>query len=68
MVFKEKDLLESAGVFGVSTAWDNKWFVEVQHNSDSWVVEMKIPFKAFDTKKMSNRELISLETILKVMN
>ena len=48
---QREGLLESAGVFGVSTAWDNKWFVEVQHNSDSWVVEMKIPFKSIRYKE-----------------
>ena len=48
---QREGLLESAGVFGVSTAWDNKWFVEVQHNIDSWVVEMKIPFKSIRYKE-----------------
>ncbi len=37
--------LQSGGGFGVSTAWDNKWFSEVKHHDYGWVVEMKIPFK-----------------------
>jgi hypothetical protein len=27
-------------------SWDNKWFVEVQQQADSWTVEMAIPFKS----------------------
>ena len=48
---QREGLLESAGVFGVTTAWDNKWFVEVKHHEDSWVVEMKIPFKSIRYKE-----------------
>jgi hypothetical protein len=51
---QREGLIESAGAFGVTTAWDNKWFVEVKHFNDSWVVEMKIPFKSIRYKENLN--------------
>lgn len=38
--------LENGGGFGVTTAWDNRWFSEVKIGEGQWVVEMKIPFKS----------------------
>lgn len=38
---------------GINTAWDNKWFVEVQTAEDHWTIEIAIPFKTlrFDPEK-----------------
>lgn len=38
--------IESGGGFGVTTAWDNRWYSAVNTHKDKWVVEMKIPFKS----------------------
>jgi len=43
---QREGLLQNGGSFGVTTAWDNKWFSEVKIYKDRWVVEMKIPFKS----------------------
>ncbi len=48
---QREGLIESAGTFGVTTAWDNKWFVEVKHYDNRWQVEMKIPFKSIRYKE-----------------
>lgn len=42
--------LENGGGFGVTTAWDNRWFSEVKIGDGKWVVEMKIPFKSIRYK------------------
>jgi len=42
---QREGLLEDGGTFGVTTSWDNKWFVEVTRQKDKWIVEMAIPFK-----------------------
>lgn len=39
--------LENGGSFGVTTAWDNRWFSKVTKGDGKWVVEMRIPFKSF---------------------
>ena len=41
------------GNTSLNTAWDNKWYVEVQKGTDRWTVEIAIPFKTlrFDPKK-----------------
>ena len=38
--------VESAGSFGVTTAWDNKWYSAVSNHKDYWSIEMVIPFKS----------------------
>ena len=38
--------LENGGSFGVTTAWDNRWFSEVKIEEGKWIVEMRIPFKS----------------------
>ncbi|MFT5279851.1 MAG: hypothetical protein ACI9P8_001490, partial [Bacteroidia bacterium] len=38
--------VENGGGFGVTTAWDNRWFSEVKVEDGKWIVEMKIPFKS----------------------
>ena len=38
--------LQNGGGFGVTTAWDNRWFSEVKIEDGKWVLEMKIPFKS----------------------
>ena len=42
---QREGLLEFGGRFGVTTAWDNKWYSKVKQYKDRWVVEMAIPFK-----------------------
>lgn len=43
--------IDGGGMFGVTTAWDNKWFSEVHCFLDRWEVEMAIPFKTLRYKK-----------------
>jgi hypothetical protein len=38
--------LENGGGYGVTTAWDNRWFSEVKIEEGKWIVEMRIPFKS----------------------
>ena len=52
---QREGLIESSGTFGVSNAWDNKWFVEVKHFEGYWTVEMKIPFKTIRYKSDLNK-------------
>ncbi len=42
---QREGLLVEGGGFGVSTAWDNKWYSEVKQYEGKWIVEMAIPFK-----------------------
>lgn len=52
---RSSPLSGGGGSSGINTAWDNKWFVEVQTSEDHWTVEMAIPFKTlrFDPEKMN---------------
>jgi hypothetical protein len=43
--------LENGGTFGVSTAWDARWFSQVSSDSTAWYVEMRIPFKSIRFRK-----------------
>jgi hypothetical protein len=47
--------VEFGGAFGVSDAWDNKWFSEVTILEDRWIVEIKIPFKTirYDDERLN---------------
>ncbi len=47
---QREGLIEDRGVFGVSTIWDNKWFVEVKRKEGEWIAEMFIPFKSIRYK------------------
>lgn len=42
--------VENGGTFGVTTAWDNRWFSEVKIDNGKWVAEIKIPFKSIRYK------------------
>jgi len=42
--------LENGGGFGVTTAWDNRWFSKTRIEEGKWIVEMKIPFKSIRYK------------------
>lgn len=44
-------LITHGGAWGVSTTWDNKWFSAVARDSQSWSVELIIPFKAIRYRK-----------------
>ena len=48
---QREGLLQNGGGFGVTTAWDNRWFGETRIEKGKWVVEMKIPFKSIRYKK-----------------
>ncbi len=43
---QREGVLQNGGGFGVTTAWDNRWFSEVKIEEGKWVIEMKIPFKS----------------------
>ncbi len=43
---QREGVLESGGGFGVTTAWDNRWFSEVRKGEGKWFIEMAIPFKS----------------------
>lgn len=47
---QREGLLQNGGGFGVTTAWDNRWFSEVTLEDGKWIVEMKIPFKSIRYK------------------
>ncbi len=47
---QREGLIEERGIFGVSTIWDNKWFVEVKRKEREWIAEMFIPFKSIRYK------------------
>ncbi len=42
---QREGLLEHGGRYGVTTAWDNKWYSKVKQYNDRWIIEMAIPFK-----------------------
>lgn len=48
---QREGLLQDGGAWGVSTAWDNKWYSEVTRDAEKWVVEMKIPLKSIRYKE-----------------
>jgi hypothetical protein len=47
---QREGLIQNSGDFGVTTAWDNKWFSKVKEYKGYWIVEMKIPFKTIRYK------------------
>lgn len=42
---QREGLIANGGDGGFMTAWDNKWYSEVKHYGDRWVMEAAIPFK-----------------------
>ena len=50
---QREGLIQNSGDFGVTTAWDNKWFSKVKQYKGYWIVEMKIPFKTIRYKSAS---------------
>ncbi|MFC2176132.1 DUF5916 domain-containing protein [Bacteroidota bacterium] len=47
---QREGVLENGGVYGVTTAWDNRWFSEVKIENGKWTLEMRIPFKSIRYK------------------
>lgn len=47
---QREGLLSNGGGQGVTTIWDNKWYSEVKHYDDKWIVEMAIPFTSLRYK------------------
>lgn len=47
---QREGLVQEGGNFGVTTAWDNKWFSAVTTSPSQWVVEMAIPYKTIRYK------------------
>ncbi|MBL7948131.1 MAG: carbohydrate binding family 9 domain-containing protein [Bacteroidia bacterium] len=43
---QREGLLANSGFFGVSTDWDNRWFVETKREAGAWKAEIAIPFKS----------------------
>ena len=43
---QREGLLANSGFFGVSTDWDNRWFVETRREAGAWKAEIAIPFKS----------------------
>ncbi len=43
---QREGVLEVGGRYGVTTAWDNKWYSAVTQTKDKWIVEMAIPLKS----------------------
>jgi hypothetical protein len=48
---QREGLVQEGGGFGVTTAWDNKWYSEVTKQDGKWLVEMAIPFKTIRYKE-----------------
>ena len=48
---QREGLIQEGGGFGVTTAWDNRWFSEVKEYEDRWVAEIRIPFKSLRYKQ-----------------
>lgn len=47
---QREGVIESGGNFGVSTAWDNKWYSKVVRHKGYWTVEIAIPLKSIRFK------------------
>ena len=43
---QREGLIENGGSFGVTTAWDNKWYAETRRENGYWTAEFQIPFKS----------------------
>lgn len=43
---QREGVIENGGNFGVTTSWDQVWYSATKDYQDSWIVEMKIPFKS----------------------
>tara|TARA_B110000495_G_scaffold202737_1_gene223720 strand:+ start:388 stop:2532 length:2145 start_codon:yes stop_codon:yes gene_type:complete len=46
-------LVSSAGAFGVTTSWNQKWYSEVKQYGNYWTLEMAIPLNILNYKKTS---------------
>lgn len=47
---QREGLIENGGNFGVSTAWDNKWFAKTTRQKGFWTAEFQIPLKSLRYK------------------
>ncbi|MDP6907983.1 MAG: DUF5916 domain-containing protein, partial [Flavobacteriales bacterium] len=47
---QREGVLQNGGGFGVTTAWDNRWFSKVKIGEGKWILEMAIPFKSIRYK------------------
>ena len=47
------EMNSGGSISGFNSAWDNRWYVEINQELDRWTVEMAIPFKTlrFDPEK-----------------
>lgn len=48
---QREGLIENGGNFGVSTAWDNKWFAQTTRQKGYWTAEFQIPLKSIRYKE-----------------
>lgn len=56
---QREGLLQEGGLFGVTTAWDNKWFCETTETDSCWIAEIQIPFKTLRFKSNDDHWLIN---------
>jgi len=56
---QREGLLANGGYFGVSTDWDNRWFVETHMDKDRWTLEMAIPFKSIRYNKGTTKWMVN---------
>ena len=56
---QREGIVSNGGSFGVTTAWDNKWFSHVKRSGDKWVAEMAIPFKTLRYDQSNTEWLIN---------
>lgn len=48
---QREGVLEAGGRYGVTTAWDNKWYSKTKISEGKWTIEMAIPFKTLRFKE-----------------
>lgn len=48
---QREGVIEYGGIYGVTTAWDNKWYSKTLISEGKWTVEMAIPFKTLRFKE-----------------
>ncbi|MGB0885293.1 MAG: DUF5916 domain-containing protein [Chitinophagales bacterium] len=51
---QREGLVGNAGLFGVTTSWNQKWFSEVKRYENYWTVEMALPLNILKYKKDSD--------------
>lgn len=64
---QREGLIENGGNFGVTTAWDNKWFAETKRYATYWTAEFQIPLKSIRyNEKLGNWRINFARNNLKI--